>query len=169
MKYSNGTFSGHKCVLCTPTFKILGHVCTSNGWVPNKNYLPLLECWGPCQLLTKVRAFLGTVRVLWMFGKNFAHCAHHLMKLMHTRVPFKFGPDQLNAQKDLIKTLHNAKPLIPIDYKSNNHIILVVDTSYIVVRFYLCQCTSNNQKQQCYNCFSSITLNNQEACLVSPN
>ena len=79
-----------------------------------------------------------------MFVKNFAHCAHHLTKLMHTRVPFEFGPDQLNAQKDLIKALHNAQPLVPIDYKSNNPIILAVNTSYIAVGFYLCQCTSNN-------------------------
>ena len=42
---------------------------------------------------------------------------------MCTRVPFKFGPDQLNTQKDLIKTLHNAKPLIPISYNSNNPVI----------------------------------------------
>ena len=64
MKYSGGTFSGHKLVLCTPTFKILGHVCTPNGCVPDKNCLALLECWGPCQLLTKVHAFLGMVGVL---------------------------------------------------------------------------------------------------------
>ena len=79
---------------------------------------------------------------------------------MHTGVPFEFGPDQLNAQKDFVKALHNAKPLIPIDYKSDNPVILAVNTSYIVVGFYLCQCTSNNQKQGHYNRFSSITLNN---------
>ena len=82
-----------------------------------------------------------------MFVKNFAHCAHHLTKLTCTRVPFEFGPDQLNAQKDLIKTLHDAKPLVPINYKSDDPVILAVNTSYIAVGFYLCQCTSNNQKQ----------------------
>ena len=79
-----------------------------------------------------------------MFIKNFAHRAHHLTKLTCTRVPFKFSPDQLNAQKDLIKALHNAQPLIPIDYKSDNPVILAVDTLYIAVGFYLCQCTSDS-------------------------
>ncbi|KNZ74496.1 hypothetical protein J132_06626 [Termitomyces sp. J132] len=31
MKYCGSTFSDHKLVLCTPTFKILGHICTPSG------------------------------------------------------------------------------------------------------------------------------------------
>ena len=73
-----------------------------------------------------------------MFVKNFAHCAYHLTKLTRTGVPFEFGPDQLNAQKDLVKALHNAQPLVPIDYESNDPVILAVNTSYIAVGFYLC-------------------------------
>ena len=97
MKYSSGAFSSHKLILCAPTFKILSYVCTPNGQIPDENCLVLLECWGPCQLLTKVCAFLGTVGVLQMFVKNFAHHPHHLTKLMHTGVSFEFGPNQFNA------------------------------------------------------------------------
>ncbi|KNZ81963.1 hypothetical protein J132_09284 [Termitomyces sp. J132] len=46
--------------------------------------------------------------------------------------------------------------------------ILAVDTSYIVVRYYLCQCTSDNCKECCYNCFGSITLNDREARFSQP-
>ena len=97
MKYCGGTFSSYKLVLCIPIFKILGHICTPNGQVPDKNHLALLECWGSYQLLTEVCAFLGMVGVLQIFVKNFAHYAHHLTKLTCTRVPFEFGPDQLNV------------------------------------------------------------------------
>ena len=62
----------------------------------------------------------------------------------------------------------NAKPLIPIDYKSDNPVILVVNTSYIAVSFYLCQCTSDNWKQHCYNWLGSIMLNDQEAHFSQP-
>ena len=81
---------------------------------------------------------------------------------------FEFGPDQLNTQKDLVKALHDAKPLIPIDYKSNDPIILVVNMSHIAVGFYLCQYTSNNCKQHCYNWFGSVTLNNCKASFSQP-
>ncbi|KNZ80716.1 hypothetical protein J132_04805 [Termitomyces sp. J132] len=46
--------------------------------------------------------------------------------------------------------------------------ILAVDTSYITVGYYLCQCTSNNHKECHYNCFGSITLNNREARFSQP-
>ncbi|KNZ82151.1 hypothetical protein J132_07737, partial [Termitomyces sp. J132] len=41
--------------------------------------------------------------------------------------------------------------------------ILAVDTSYIAVGYYLCQCTSENHKKHHYNHFESIMLNNREA------
>ncbi|KNZ76593.1 hypothetical protein J132_09336 [Termitomyces sp. J132] len=46
--------------------------------------------------------------------------------------------------------------------------ILAVDTSYIAVRYYLCQCTSDNHKECHYNCFGSITLNDREARFSQP-
>ncbi|KNZ72324.1 Beta-lactamase-like protein 2 like protein, partial [Termitomyces sp. J132] len=46
--------------------------------------------------------------------------------------------------------------------------ILVVDTLYIAVGYYLCQCTSNNHKECCYNCFGLIMLNNREARFSQP-
>ncbi|KNZ78147.1 hypothetical protein J132_01672 [Termitomyces sp. J132] len=73
MKYCGGTFSGHKLILCAPTFKILGHVCTPSGRMPDKSRLALIKQWGPCKLLLEVQAFLGTVGVLRIFVKNFAH------------------------------------------------------------------------------------------------
>ena len=49
------------------------NICISNSHIPDKSHLMLLKQWGPCQLLSEVHAFLGTVGVLWMFVKNFAH------------------------------------------------------------------------------------------------
>ncbi|KNZ74489.1 hypothetical protein J132_06797 [Termitomyces sp. J132] len=46
--------------------------------------------------------------------------------------------------------------------------ILVVDTLYIAVGYYLCQCTSDNCKEHHYNCFGSITLNDREARFSQP-
>ncbi|KNZ75900.1 L-type lectin-domain containing receptor kinase IV.3 [Termitomyces sp. J132] len=46
--------------------------------------------------------------------------------------------------------------------------ILAVDTSYIVIGYYLCQCTSNNCKECYYNHFGLIMLNNREARFSQP-
>ncbi|KNZ73295.1 hypothetical protein J132_07836 [Termitomyces sp. J132] len=58
--------------------------------------------------------------------------------------------------------------LVPIDYELPDLVILAVDTSYIAVGYYLCQCTGNNCKERCYNCFGLITLNNREARFNQP-
>ncbi|KNZ78068.1 hypothetical protein J132_02360 [Termitomyces sp. J132] len=46
--------------------------------------------------------------------------------------------------------------------------ILAVNTLYIAVGYYLCQCASNNRKERRYNCFGSITLNDREARFSQP-
>ena len=45
---------------------------------------------------------------------------------------------------------------------------MVVDTSWIVVGFFLCQCRQANPSQQIYNHFGLITLNDREARFSQP-
>ena len=75
-----------------------------------------------------------------MFICNFTHRAHHLVKLTHKGAPFEFGLDQITAQEDLKEVLLATPALQPIQHDSNSLVILAVDTSYIAVGFYLCQC-----------------------------
>ena len=100
MKYSGGTFSGYKSILCAPEIMVLGHHCTAEGWLPDKNKLVKIVNWGPCKDLTDVCAFIGTIGVCRLFIKNFAHRAHHLVKLTRKGAPWEFGPEQLEAMAD---------------------------------------------------------------------
>jgi hypothetical protein len=140
MKYCGGTFSGTKLTLCVPRFTVIGHCCTYEGRVADDSKVAAIRDWGPCNTLSEVHAFLGTVGVLWMFICSFAHRAHHLVKLTRKGAPFEFGLDQITAQEDLKEALLAAPALRPIQYDSNSPVILAVDTSYIAVGFYLCQC-----------------------------
>jgi len=81
MKYSGGTFSGFKAILCATDFSVVGHRCTPHGRIPDKSHVDKIANWGPCRNLLDIRAFLGTVSVLHMFIRNFAKCAHPLVKL----------------------------------------------------------------------------------------
>ncbi|KNZ75925.1 hypothetical protein J132_00939 [Termitomyces sp. J132] len=67
-----------------------------------------------------------------------------------------------------MKYCGNTKPLVPLNYELPDPIILAVDTSYIAVGYYLCQCTSCNCKEHCYNCFESIMLINRESRVSEP-
>jgi hypothetical protein len=103
-----------------------------------------------------------------MFIHNFAHRAHHLVKLTRKGATFKFGADQITAQEDLKLALLLAPTLQPLDYSSELPVILAVDTSYIAVGFFLCQCDLESLKAHNYNCFGSITLNKCEAQFSQP-
>ena len=168
MKYCGGTFSGTKIALCVPEIIVLGHRCTFEGRLPDESKVVAIKKWGPCITLSEIRAFLGTVGVLRIFIRNFAHRAHHLVKLTRKDIPFEWGLQQLLAQEDLKHAVLTSPALRPLDYKSEAPVILAVDTSYIAVGFHLCQCDSLKPRIRYYNRFGSITLNEREARFSQP-
>ncbi len=46
MKYSGGTFSGFKSLLCAPEITILGHRCTYEGRLPDLSRVAAISNWG---------------------------------------------------------------------------------------------------------------------------
>ncbi|ETW80785.1 hypothetical protein HETIRDRAFT_452291 [Heterobasidion irregulare TC 32-1] len=80
--------------------------------------------------------------------------------LMHKDFPFVFGPDQIAAQDNLWSALLKLPALRPIDYGSAANVILTVNTSQIVVGFYLCQCALDNPrlKLELYGLFCALQL-----------
>ena len=133
MKYSGGTFSRYKSILCAPEIMVLGHHCTAEGQLPDKNKLAKIVDWGPCKDLTDARTFVGTIGVCGLFIKNFTHWAHHLVKLTRKGAPWKFSPEQLEAMADLKSMLLKSPALHPNNYRLDVPVILSVNTSYIAV------------------------------------
>ncbi|KAG5634948.1 hypothetical protein H0H81_000248 [Sphagnurus paluster] len=94
-----------------------------------------------------------------IFIKDFTHRAHNLVKLTGKDQPFKFGPEQQEAQIDIVNALEATKPLVPVNYQSDNPVILAIDTSDIAVSFYTCQIDKTTLACHVYCRFGSITLN----------
>ena len=168
MKYCHGTFSGYKATLCAEEITVVGHRCTINGRLPDTSRISKVANWGPCDNLSDVRAFLGTVGVARIFIKNFAHRAHALTILTRKDYPFVFGPEQIAAQEDLKQALLDSPALRPIDYSSPSPVILAVDTSHIAVGYQLCQCDPDDPKKRYFSRFGSITLNDRESRFSQP-
>jgi hypothetical protein len=162
MKYCGGTFSGLKLAVCVSEFTVVGHRCTYEGRLPDDSRVAVVKNWGPCLSLSEVRAFLGTIGVVRIFIRNFAYRAHHLVKLTRKDALFEFGPNQLQSQEDLKAALISCPALRSLDYTSDCPVILAVDTSFIAVGFFLCQCDEINPRKRYYNRFGSITLNDRE-------
>ena len=162
IKYSGGTFSGYKLILCAEEIVMVGHCCTPQGRLPNPKYINKISKWGPSKDISEVQAFLGMIGVCHMFILHFAKCTNPPVNLMRKGVPFEFGLEQTTAQEDLKKVLLMSPALRPIDYSSDLPVILVVNISIIAVGFYLCQADPNNPCKCFYVHFSSIALNDRE-------
>ena len=78
-------------------------------------------------------------------------------------MPWEWGEDQVKAMEDLQEALLQSPALKSLDYESDSPVILTVDTSYIAVGYFLCQCNPENVKHRNYDRFGSITLNEREA------
>jgi hypothetical protein len=48
MKYSGGTFSGYKVILCASKVIVVGHRCTYKGRLPEGSNIAKVLNWGPC-------------------------------------------------------------------------------------------------------------------------
>lgn len=163
MKYCRGTFSGYKATLCTEEITMVRHQCTFKGQLPNPTQVKKIVNWGLCGDLSDVWAFLGTMGVVQIFIQNFAHQVHHLVILACKDSPFIFRPEQIRAQEDLKQALLNSTAFWPLNYSSNLPVILAVDTSHIVVGFYLCQYDEKQPQKRYFSWFCSITLHDWES------
>jgi hypothetical protein len=98
-----------------------------------------------------------------LFIWNFAHQAHHLVKLTCKGAQWEFDPLQETAMDNLKQALLTSLALQPINYKSDAPGILSIDTSHIAIGFILSQCDLDNVKLRYHAHFRSITLNKQES------
>ena len=166
--YAGGTFSGPKTTAIALKYSVVGFCCSPEGRVPEEDRVQVIRNWGPCHSLSELRAFLGTVGVVRIFIRNFAHRAHHLVKLTRKDAVFEWGAEQEAAQADLKKAVLESPALRAINYKSSASVILAVDTSQLAVGYFLAQCDEANPKVRYFSRFGSITLNDREARFSQP-
>ena len=163
MKYAGGTFSGIKLALCVPKLLVIAALMKVKSQM--KPELQQLAIGALVTHFQEVHSFLGTMGVLHIFIRNFAHRAHHLVKLTRKDALSKFGSLQIKAQEDLKDAILNSPALKAIDY-TLSVLILTVDTSYIAVGYILCQCDTDNPTRHYYSYFGSIMLKEREACFL---
>ena len=168
MKYSGGTFSGYKSILCADEITVVGHVCTYEGRRPGKDKLWTIANWGPCKDMSDVRSFIGTVGLLRIYITDYAARAEGIQKLMRGQQPFTWGPEQEQSMAMLKEGAANAKCVKPLDYSLPGNVVLAVDTSFIAVGYYIYQENPEEPKKKTYARFGSILLSEREKRFSQP-
>src|SRR5882724_6197322 len=157
---ARGTFSGWKMDICIPEVVAVGHCCTYEGCYPEDRKVQKILDWPDCNTLKDVCSFLGVCGVIWIWVKDFAKCARPLVILTKKEMDFVWGPEQRASMEDLKQAIVTAPCLRLIDYRSDQCVILAVDSSCIAMGFILLQLGAD---KKCYpSHFSSITCNERE-------
>ncbi len=168
MKYSGGTFSGFKSVLCAAEITVVGHLCSFEGRKPTPERIKVIENWGPCKNVSDVRAFLGTAGLLRIFIPNYGARVKHIAKLLRDKVEWEWGPQQEESMRLIKEGLRVVTCLRSIDYEGQGSVVLAVDTSYKAVGYYIYQQDIEDLKKKYYARFGSIPLNDREARFSQP-
>jgi hypothetical protein len=168
MKYSGGTFSGFKSLVCADEIVVVGHRVTYDGRKPELDKFGAIMRWGRCKDVHDVWAFLGMAGTCRMFIKDYAKISQPLTHLLRLKVTFEWGEDQEKAMQEIKDALNTCPALRPLDYHSDAPVILGVDTSWMAVGFWICQEDPDNPKKRYYARFASITLSEREARYSQP-
>ena len=161
VKAYGAMFSGKKAFIGVPRADILGHICTYKGRVADPSRVRAIENWPIPTSVSEVRAFLGTCGVLRIFIKNYTLIARPLIQLTQKDKPFAIGPDQLTAISALKSAISNSPALKPIDYASENPVVLAVDSCANGAGYIIFQVGDDRKRYP--SCFGSITFNEREA------
>ncbi|KAJ7697909.1 hypothetical protein B0H17DRAFT_1130189 [Mycena rosella] len=63
---------------------VVGHVCTPAGHIPDEKHVAKIVNWGPCKDLSELCTFLGTIRIIRIFIRNFS-IAHTPLSSSHAK------------------------------------------------------------------------------------
>jgi hypothetical protein len=129
IRHAGGTFNAKKSYFAVPHIKVVGHVCSFEGRTPDESKVQKIRDWPPCEDLTDVRGFLGTLGLMRIFMNQFAEVAIPLMRFTRKGVDFKWGPEEQASMDALKELLINSPAIKQIDYASGRRVILSVDSS----------------------------------------
>jgi len=123
------TMSGAKSEFLMEQLKIVAYVCGIDWRSPKETKTRKITNWPPCIDLSDVRVFVRLCVYFRIWIKDFSTIAEPLFRLSRKDVEFYWLEEQQIAMDELKKALTSAPALNPIDYKSEEKIVLSVDSS----------------------------------------
>ena len=166
IKESGATFSAKKTQICRPEVVIIGQKCTPQGRLPDGEKVEKIKNWPQLTTTKEARGFLGLCGTVRIWIKNYSHLARPITELWRKSEEFIWD-DRRQEAFDMLKELVSTAPALnPIDYSSENAIVLSVDTSWQAIGIILAQYDDLGRKRPAR--YGSIPLNERESRYSQP-
>jgi hypothetical protein len=147
VKCAGVTFAPKKAQICKPEVIIVGHKCTPEGRLPEDDKVKKILDWPVPTNTTEVRGFLGLCGTVRIWIKDYSLITRPLVALYKKDAKYIWTEECTASFNKLKKLISSPPALRPIDYKSDNPIIVSVDTSKIAIGFILSQLDENGKKR----------------------
>ena len=122
--------------------------------------------WPPLKTVKDVRGFLGLCGTVRIWIRNYSTLARPLTELVRKDVEFEWDERRDQAFQALKEAITSPPALRPIDYSSDDPVILSVDSSKIAVGFILSQIDEDRRKHPAR--YGSIPMNDRESRYSQP-
>lgn len=164
--HAGGTFSGKKTQCSRPSALILGQICSKDGRSPDEGKIKKIQDWPIPKNIHHVRQFLGLCGTVRIWIRDYSHITAPLVELKKKDVAFEMTPRRIAAFEALKTAISSPPVLRSIDYKSDNALILAVDTSIYAVGFILLQDDDEGRRHPAR--YGSLPLNDREKNYSQP-
>lgn len=148
IKCAGATFAANKAQICRPEVLIVGQICNAEGQSPDNTKVDKILSWPPLTTLKQVRQFLGLCGTVRIWIQNYSKLVRSLTELYRQGVDFVWDKCRQDAF-DEMKTLISSTPALRrINYRSDNPVVLSVDSSKEAVGFILSQLAEDGKTKQ---------------------
>jgi hypothetical protein len=166
IKESGATFSAKKTQICRPEVIIIGQKCTPQGRLPDDEKVAKIRNWPQLTTTKEARGFLGLCGTVRIWIKDYSHLARPITELWRKTEEFVWNERRQQAFDTLKDLVSSAPALNPIDYTSDNAVVLSVDTSWQAIGIILSQRDNLERKRPAR--YGSIPLNERESRYSQP-
>lgn len=148
VKCAGATFAANKAQICRPEVLIIGQTCNAAGRSPDESRVDKILKWPPLSTPKEVRQFLGLCGTVRIWIPNYSKLVQPLTELYRNGYEFIWDDRRQSAFEEIKSLISSAPALHPIDYTSDNPVVLSVDSSKEAAGFILSQLADNGKTKR---------------------
>lgn len=166
---AGATFAATKAQICLPEVMIVGQQCNAQGRSPDSAKVEKVLKWPLPSNPKEVRQFLGLCGTVRIWIQNYSKLVKPISELYHKDKEFEWTPRRIEAFEHIKSLVASAPALRPIDYTTEDPVILAVDSSYEAAGMILSQETTENGRKVRHPArFGSVPMGPSESRYSQP-